>query len=303
MSNLKNKAVVTGGCGFIGSHLVDKLIEKNYDVYVIDDLSAESNEEFYFNDSAKYFKFDINDDSIPHKEIFENAKYVFHLAAESRIGPAILNPVRATQINAVGTTKMLQYSRLYNVEKFIYSSTSSVYGNLCKLPTDENEPIDCLNPYSATKYSGEQMVEMYTKMYGLKTVVFRYFNVFGERSPTTGQYAPVIGIFKRQKNNNESLTIVGTGEQRRDFVHVHDIANVNILAAETPTHDGRNLYNIGTGENISINDIAKLISDDITHIPAREGEAEHTLADISEAKKHLNYNPTINVRDWILKLI
>lgn len=302
MSNLKNKVIVTGGCGFIGSHLVDKLIEKKYDVYVIDDLSAESNEQFYFNESAKYYKFDINDDSIPHKEIFEDAKYVFHLAAESRIGPAIRNPVRATEINAVGTTKMLQYSRLYNVEKFIYSSTSSVYGNLCKLPTDEREPIDCLNPYSATKYSGEQMVEMYTKMYGLKTVIFRYFNVFGERSPTTGPYAPVIGIFLRQKNNKETLTIVGSGEQCRDFVHVYDIANVNILAAESETHEGRNLYNIGTGENISINDIAKLISDDITHIPPRDGEAEHTLANITEAEKHLNYKPSMNVKDWILNL-
>jgi len=302
MSNLKNKVIVTGGCGFIGSHLVDKLIEKKYDVYVIDDLSAESNEQFYFNESAKYYKFDINDDSIPHKEIFEDAKYVFHLAAESRIGPAIRNPVRATEINAVGTTKMLQYSRLYNVEKFIYSSTSSVYGNLCKLPTDEREPIDCLNPYSATKYSGEQMVEMYTKMYGLKTVIFRYFNVFGERSPTTGPYAPVIGIFLRQKNNKETLTIVGSGDQCRDFVHVYDIANVNILAAESETHEGRNLYNIGTGENISINDIAKLISHDITHIPPRDGEAEHTLANITEAEKHLNYKPSMNVKDWILNL-
>lgn len=303
MSNLKNKVIVTGGCGFIGSHLVDKLIEKNYDVYVIDDLSAESNEKFYYNDSAKYYKFDINDDTIPHKEIFENAKYVFHLAAESRIGPAILNPIRATEINAVGTAKMLQYSRLYNIEKFIYSSTSSVYGNLCKLPTDENEPIDCLNPYSATKYAGEQMVEMYTKMYGLKTVIFRYFNVFGERSPRTGPYAPVIGIFIRQKNNDEALTVVGDGKQCRDFVHVHDIANVNILAAETETKNVRNLYNIGTGKHISINDIAKLVSDNIVHIPARMGEAEHTLADISKAEAFLGYKPTIDVKDWIIQNI
>lgn len=301
MNNLKNKVVVTGGCGFIGSHLVDKLLEKGYEVLVIDNLSAESNEKFYFNDLATYYKFDINDDSLPHKEIFENVKYVFHLAAESRIGPAILNPIRAVEINAVGTTKMLQYSRLYNIEKFIYSSTSSVYGNLCKLPTNENEPIDCLNPYSATKYSGEQMVEMYTKMFGLKTVIFRYFNVFGERSPRTGPYAPVIGIFLRQKANKEPLTIVGNGNQCRDFVHVYDIANVNILAAETETHEGRNLYNIGTGQNISINDIAKLIDNNIQYIPARAGEAEHTLADISEAQKYLNYKPTINVKNWILE--
>jgi len=302
MNNLKNKVVVTGGCGFIGSHLVDRLIEKNYDVYVIDDLSAESNEEFYFNNSAKYFKFDINDDLIPHKEIFENAKYVFHLAAESRIGPAIKNPIRAAEINVIGTIKILQYSRIYNVEKFLYSSTSSVYGNLCNLPTTEKSSIDCLNPYSATKYGGEQMVQMYTKMYGLPTVIFRYFNVFGPRSPRTGQYAPVIGIFQRQKNNNEPLTVVGTGEQHRDFVHVLDVVAVNILAAELPdTTTGP--YNIGSGKNISILEIAKTMSRSVKHITPREGESKHTLADITNAVTQLGYTPSIDVKDYIKSIL
>lgn len=295
--NLKNKVLVTGGCGFIGSHLVDLLVDNSYEVVVVDNLSAESNSKFYYNNKAIYYPIDINDDSFPHEEIFVNCKWVFHLAAESRIGPSIKNPIRAAQINVLGTTKMLQYSRNYNVDKFVYSSTSSVYGNECELPTNEDSPIDCLNPYSATKYSGEEMVRMYNKMYNVNSIVLRYFNVFGQRSPFTGQYAPVIGIFQRQKREGEPLTIVGTGEQRRDFIHVKDVARANFLAAIGSVNRG--VFNIGSGTNISVNEIASKISTDVTFVPPREGEAKHTLADITNAIKYLNFKPTITVEDYL----
>jgi UDP-glucose 4-epimerase len=298
----KDKVVVTGGCGFIGSHLVDELIKSDYEVHVVDDLSAESNDQFYFNEDAFYYEADITWHNFPHKTVFKNTKRVFHLAAESRIGPAIRNPVRATEVNVLGTTKMLEYSRQYGIERFLYSSTSSVYGLGCPLPTDETAPIDCLNPYSASKYGGEEMVRMYNKLYGLHTCVFRYFNVFGNRSPVKGPYAPVIGLFFKQKQKNQALKIVGDGEQRRDFVHVSDIVNANILYSSLENSKITTrpvLLNIGSGKNYTINEIASVISDKHEHIPAREGEARHTLANISKAKEYIKYIPHIDVIDWI----
>lgn len=297
MSTTKDKVIVTGGCGFIGSHLVDQLIDLNLQVVVIDDLSAESNDKFYYNNAADYYEVDINSHLLPHEDIFRKAKWVFHLAAESRIGPAIKDPLKAAQNNIIGTVRMLEYSRMYGVSKFMYSSTSSVYGNMCELPTKENSPIDCLNPYSATKYSGEEMVKMYNKMYNLNAVIFRYFNVFGERSPHAGPYAPVIGIFQKQKNKNLPLTIVGDGEQRRDFVHVGDVAAANILAAQSDVDWG--IFNIGSGSNISVNEIAEMISSNVTYIPERPGEARHTLAHIENAYNLLGYRPLTTIKDYL----
>ena len=298
MSNLKNNVIVTGGCGFIGSHLVDRLVD-NYNVYVIDDESAESNDIFHKNNKAIYFKIDILDSAKIDSSILENTKTIFHLAAESRIGPAIKNPTKATTTNVMGTVKLLELCRAYNIERFIYSSTSSVYGLTDKLPTDESCEIDCLNPYASTKFCGEEMVRVYTKLYGIDSCIFRYFNVFGERSPTKGIYAPVIGIFLNQLKNNTPLTIVGDGEQRRDFVHVYDIVQANILACNYKENINGNTFNVGSGKNHSMNEIASFISNNPTHIPYREGEARHTLADISKIKKVLNFNPKIDVKVWI----
>lgn len=299
MDSSKIKVVVTGGSGFIGSVLVDTLIDQNYEVVIIDDLSA-NNGQVYKNNSATYYNWDINDDLLPHEEIFNNSKYVFHLAAESRIGPAILNPVRAKRINVDGTMKVMEYSKIYGVDKVIYSSTSSVYGSPVTLPTKEDSPIDCLNPYATSKYLGEDMVRLYNSTHNVKAVIFRYFNVFGERSPVNGQYAPVIGIFQKQKEENTPLTIVGDGEQRRDFIHVNDVVQANILAATNPDVT-TGLFNIGSGTNISVNEIASLISSNVTYIPPRSGEARHTLADISLAKSVLGFNPTITVQQYLSK--
>ena len=293
------KALVTGGAGFIGSNLVDKLIEMDHEVVVIDNQSAECNEQFYWNSKANNHRLDIcNYEST--RSLYDGIDFVFHLAAESRLQPAILNPIEAVTKNVVGTCTVLQCAREAGVKKVIYSSTSSAYG-LNKYPNYETDPNDCLNPYSVSKVAGEELCKMYTNLYGLRTIIFRYFNVYGERSPTTGQYAPVIGIFLRQKNDNQPLTIVGDGSQKRDFVHVHDVTNANILAELTniPDEYYGQVYNIGSGENISILEIAKIISDNYVHVPSRDGEAKTTLSCIDKAKNIFGWEPKFNVKDWI----
>ena len=293
------KALVTGGAGFIGSNLVDKLIDMNWEVVVIDNESAECNEKFYWNPKADNHKLDICDYEFT-RDLYNDVDYVFHLAAESRLQPAIKNPINAVTKNSVGTCTVLQCARESGVEKVIYSSTSSAYG-LNKFPNYETDPNDCLNPYSVSKVSGEELCKLYNSLYGLKTIIFRYFNVYGERSPTTGQYAPVIGVFLRQKNSGQPLTIVGDGEQRRDFVHVQDVANANLMVALANLDDEcyGQVYNIGSGENISILEIAQMISSDYVHIPPRDGEARTTLACIDKARNTFGWEPKLKVKRWI----
>lgn len=293
------KALVTGGAGFIGSNLVDKLIDMNWEVVVIDNESAECNEKFYWNSKADNHKLDICDYE-KTRTLYDGVDYVFHLAAESRLQPAIKNPINAVTKNCVGTCTVLQCAREAEVKKVIYSSTSSAYG-LNKFPNYETDPNDCLNPYSVSKVSGEELCKLYNSLYGLKTIIFRYFNVYGERSPTTGQYAPVIGIFLRQNNSGEPLTIVGDGEQRRDFVNVQDVINANVMVALSNLGDEcyGQVYNIGSGENISILEIAKMISNNYVHIPPRDGEARTTLACIDKAKNTFGWRPKLNVKTWI----
>ena len=293
------KALVTGGAGFIGSNLVDRLLDSGYEVIVIDNESAECNEKFYWNPKASNHKLDICDYKFA-RNLYDGVDYVFHLAAESRLQPAIKNPIEAVYKNCVGTTTVLQCAREAGVKKVIYSSTSSGYG-LNSWPNHEEQPDDCLNPYSVSKVAAEKICKMYTDLYGLKTVIFRYFNVYGERSPTAGQYAPVIGIFLKQKNDNQPLTIVGDGQQRRDFVHVYDIADVNILAATTDISEEYygQVFNVGNGKNISILEIAQMISDNYVYIDSRPGEAETTLASIDKVKKVFGWEPKIDVLNWI----
>ena len=293
------KAIVTGGNGFIGSHLVDSLIDLGWDVIVIDDNSAECNEQFYFNDRAKNYKIDIceYDTILP---LFEGVDVVFHLAAESRIQPAILNPIRATQVNVGGTCNILQAAREMGVDRVIYSSTSAAYGLLNNPPLNEEMPKDCLNPYSVTKCAGEELCAMYSKMFGLKTITFRYFNVYGERQPLRGQYAPVVGLFMEQSKRGEPMTIVGDGLQRRDFTYVKDVVQANILAATTTNEGAFNqIFNVGTGQNNSVLDIAKFINTEYKFIPARLGEARETLADNTKIKALLGWEPTVSFLEWL----
>ena len=288
-------SLVTGGAGFIGSNLVDYLIEQGHEVICVDNESAECNDKFYWNDKACNIIGDITDyDFI--KNCFKDVDYVFHLAAESRLQPAIKNPIEAVYKNCVGTTTILQCAREAGVKRFVYSSTSSGYG-FNPSPNVETQPDDCLNPYSASKVAAEKFCKMYSDLYGLETVVLRYFNVFGERSPRRGQYAPVIGIFDRQRLSGEALTIVGDGTQRRDFIYVGDVAKANLIAAEA-TLDKKyfgQVFNIGSGINYSVQEIADAISDNQTYIPKREGEMETTWSNIEKASEILGWKPEVDV--------
>jgi len=290
--------LVTGGAGFIGSHIVDKLLNMGHEVVVIDNEYSD-NEHFNWREEAQNYKYDICDYAAT-KNLYDGVDYVFHTAAEARIGPAIENPVNAMNINALGTCTVLQCAREAGVKKVMYSSTSAAYG-LNESPNIETQPNDCLNPYSVSKVAGEELCKMYTRLYGLPTIIFRYFNVYGERAPRKGQYAPVTGIFMRQRESGETLTIVGDGHQRRDFIYVGDVANANIMAAiSNSDYDAYGqVYNVGTGTNYSIRNIARMISEDTINIPPRPGEARTSLANINKIKKTFGWEPKMKLEDWI----
>ena len=291
-------SIVTGGAGFIGSHIVEKLKRLDHMVVVIDNEYSD-NDNFHWRKDTLNVNIDITDYKAL-KKACTGADYIFHLAAEARIGPSIENPINALNINTIGTCNVLQCAREVGAKKVLYSSTSSGYG-LNEAPNIETQPDDCLNPYSVSKIAGEKLCKMYTDLYGLNTIIFRYFNVFGERAPRKGQYAPVTGIFLRQKAAGEPLTIVGDGEQRRDYIYVKDVANANVMAAiSNPDDDAYGqVYNVGSGKNYSVNEIASFISDDTINIPPRIGEARNSLANIDKIKKTFAWKPEMDVEEWI----
>ena len=292
-------SLVTGGCGFIGSHIVDKLVMLGHDVKVIDDLSANENERFYYNDQAQYWEKDISKDDC--SSIFSGVDYVFHLAARSRIQPTIGSPGECFEVNVVGTQRVLEWSRINSVKKVIYSGTSSLYGHQNTIPFAPNMPADCLNPYSMSKWMGEQVCKLYNQLYNVPSVVLRYFNVYGPREPLKGAYAPVVGLFKRQKTNKNPITIVGDGLQRRDFTYISDVVSANIAAMMSPVEYG--IYNVGTGKNYSMIELVNLIDPNSTvpvqFIPPRPAEVRETLADIQRTISDLNWKPEYFPEDKI----
>ena len=297
------KCLITGGFGFIGSHIADRMVREGWDVICLDNESN-SEKNIYYNLLSQNEFVDICDyDAI--RPYFEDVDCVFHLAAESRIQPSIENPIQACSTNLIGTANVLQASRECGVDRVIYSSTSSYYGLKNDVPLKEDMPRDCLNPYSVTKVGAEDLCEMYNKLFGLNTITFRYFNVYGERAPTKGVYAPVVGLFFKMYNQGKKLTVVGDGEQSRDFIHVKDVVNANFLAATTDNKEcfGQ-VFNVGCGKSYTINDVAMMVAKDksrIEHIPEREGEARETLADISKIKRFLGWEPSVNFEQWIDK--
>lgn len=289
--------LVTGGCGFIGSHIVDKLVELGHEVRVIDDLSAQENEKFYYNTEADYWKKDIFKDDC--SELFKNVDFVFHLAARSRIQPTIGSPNECFEVNVVGTQRVLEWCRIHSIKRLVYSGTSSLYGHQNAIPFQPNMPSDCLNPYSMSKWMGEQICKLYSQLYGLNSTVLRYFNVYGPREPIKGHYAPVVGLFKRQKSQKKPMTIVGDGNQRRDFTHIEDVVSANILSLDLSKQKTFNVYNVGTGQNYSINQVAKFVGGEIKYIESRPAEVAETLADITLTTQDLGWVPKIKLKDAI----
>jgi len=291
--------IVTGGKGFIGSHLVDKLVEKGHYVIVIDNESAESNERFYINDKATNMKSDINDyeDIEP---LFYDVDIVFHLASEARLQPSIGNPLLTLKTNYQGTANVLEASRKHKVKRVIFSSTSSSYGRKNTPPLKEDMIPDCLTPYSASKIGAEELCKLYYHLYGLETVILRYFNVYGERHPLKGPYAPIIGRFLKQWMYHKPMTVVGDGSKRRDYTYVDDVINANILALKRDSDRMLGeVFNVGTGRNYSSLEIALMIGGDYKFIEDRPAEAQETLADISKIKNILGWYPKMSLENWI----
>ena len=311
---MKNKFIVTGGAGFIGSNLVNKLLEDGHEVKVIDNESSDAHDNPYWNGEAENYNIDIFDYE-KLKAVMEDVDVIFHLAAEARIQPAIENPRLAVQTNVLGTCNVLQAARENGVKRVVYSSTSSAYGLANPIPNTEDMPKDCLNPYSVSKTAGEELCKMYSDLFGLETVIFRYFNVYGENQPTKGQYAPVIGLFQRQHKAGEPMTVVGDGLQRRDYTHVSDVVEANVLASTVELNDifqiteykymkigYGEIFNIGSGTNHSVMDLVKLIGGedaDYKYIPTRPGEARETLSDCNKAHRVLKWKPKMKLEDWI----
>ena len=300
-SNLcMSKCLVTGGAGFIGSHLVDALIEKGHEVLVIDNLSTGKKE--YVNPKARFFELDLRElDKI--KPLFEGVDYVFHEAALPRIPLSIEKPLETNDINIKGTLNVLVAAKDAGVKKVIYASSSSVLGEEAALPMKEDAPCHPLNPYALQKYVGELYCKIFSDIYGLPTVSLRYFNVYGPRQPREGAHTPVIGIFLTQKKAGQPLTITGDGEQTRDFSHIFDVVRANILAMESDKVGRGEVINIGAGDNHSINEVAKMIGGETVHIPARPGEMRDTLADTTRAKELLGWQPEITLEEGIKKLL
>tara|TARA_B100001778_G_scaffold11175_1_gene8838 strand:- start:553 stop:1467 length:915 start_codon:yes stop_codon:yes gene_type:complete len=292
------KYVVVGGAGFIGSNIVDKLVEQNHEVVIIDNLSTGKMENVNPKASVEYIDICNVNECSAMVEIMSGADALFLLAAKARVQPSIENPVEYEINNTIGTLNVLKCASDAGVRRVVYSASSSAYGNTEKLPSKESDPVNPLSPYGAQKYYGEVMCKMFSEVYGLETVSLRYFNIYGERQNVGGAYAMVIGIFVDQLLNGKPMTIRGDGEQRRDFTYVGDVVNANILASQSENVGNGEVINIGNGDNRSINDIADMIGGDRVNVdPVIEPKA--TLADNSKAEKLLGWKPTQNIEDWV----
>lgn len=294
----KEKAVVTGGAGFIGSNLVDALIEKGFNVHVIDNLSAGKKENV--NKKAVLHVADItNFDAI--SPIIKNADYVFHLAALPRVQYSIEYPLETNKANVEGTLNVLVAAQRAGVKKVVYSASSSAYGDQPVMPLREDMSAMPKSPYGLQKHIGELYCSMWSMIYGLPTVCLRYFNVYGPRLDPSGSYPFVIGKFLKQRKEGKPMTITGDGKQTRDFTHVRDVVNANILAAKSKKVKNGEVINIGAGHNYSINDVAGLIEGPIEYVLPRL-EPHDTLADNSKAKNLLGWTPKVSFEKGISEL-
>ena len=301
------KVIVTGGAGFIGSHLVDRLIEDNHTVIIFDDLSTGKEENI--NPKATFHKVDISESYLVrtgwYQTVMWGADAVFHTAAKARVQPSIEDPMNFNDVNVTGTLNMLQASVNAKVNRFIFSSSSSVYGDVEQLPTTEEASLNPKSPYALQKLIGEQYCKLYSELHDLETVCLRYFNVYGDRMPLNGAYRLVIPIFTSQISNGELMTINGDGEQRRDFTYVGDVVEANIKAgfnAKLPIFECKgDVFNIGNSDNRSVNQIADMIGGNGSRIHRDPViEPRETLADNNKAKNIIDWKPTMKIEDWML---
>jgi UDP-glucose 4-epimerase len=294
--------IVTGGAGFIGSHLVDKLLDKGHKVIVIDNLSNGRLSNLYKSiDKIKFVKQNIQKSKIIDKH-FKNADYVFHLAALADIVPSIQNPKEYFDSNVDGTLSVLRCCLNHNIKKIIYTASASCYGISKEIPTSEKSQILPQYPYALTKRLGEELVLHWSEVYNLNFTSFRLFNVYGPRSRTTGAYGAMFGVFLAQKIANKQMTIVGNGNQKRDFTYVSDVVD-GLLKSINNKKSDKQILNLGTGKAVSVNQIVKMLNGKKTFIPKRPGEPDITVADITKIKKYLNWKPKVSINLGIKKLL
>ena len=297
-----SKILVSGGAGFIGSHLTDKLIEKGHNVVVIDNLSTGKKENL--NPQADFYNLDICDfDKI--KPLFKDINYVFHLAAIPRVPISVEDPVGTSKVNILGTINVFKAGIDAKVKRIVFASSSSVYGDQTRLPLQEDMIPNPISPYALQKLVGEQFAKLFTNLYKTPIICLRYFNVYGPRIDFDSDYSLVIGKFLKQKAEGKPLTIYGDGEQTRGFCYVDDIAEANIKAMESEKLKGGEVINISSGDSQTINYLAKLIGGQVQYLSVRLGDILHTKADTARAENLLNWQPNVlfeegfkNVQEW-----
>lgn len=298
----KPVAVVTGGAGFVGSHMNDLLIARGYEVRVVDNLVGGRESNIAHHSKNPDFSFEARDiRSLEASDpIFAGARYVIHFAGIGDIVPSIDNPAEYMSVNAQGTVKVLECARAAKVDRFIYAASSSCYG-LADVPTREDHPIHPQYPYALSKYQGEQAAFHWHEVYKLPVNSVRIFNAYGTRSRTSGAYGAVFGVFLRQKIAGKPFTVVGDGTQRRDFLYATDVAEAFLAAAETPLVG--QVWNLGAGNPQSVNRVVELLGGERVLIPRRPGEPDCTFADIGKITRDLGWSPKVSFEEGVGRLV
>lgn len=290
-------AIVTGGAGFIGSHLVDALLAENISVRVIDNYSTGRPENLaHVAGQVDLVEADFAK-SGSWQKLFQDVDWVFHLGALADIVPSIQRPTDYFQANVDGTFNVLEAAKNAGVKRFVYAASSSCYGIPEKYPTSEGADISPQYPYALTKRLGEELVMHWAQLYNLPAIALRLFNVYGPRSRTSGTYGAVLGVFLAQKLANKPFTVVGDGTQTRDFTYVTDVANAFLTAAQSSAC--AEIFNVGSGETVSVNRLVELLGGEVTYIPKRPGEPDCTYADITKIRRDLKWQPKVDIKQGV----